>query len=89
MLLRKIKRLQAAERAENEESDEDEHVQESNRTNPNEISSSPPPTARSLKHEKNSQAPTSGNRNGPSMNEVIPGTQVDRSEVLEISENSD
>ncbi|KAL9127588.1 MAG: hypothetical protein Q9217_003568 [Psora testacea] len=75
VLIRKIKRNQAAENAQDEESDDDESNNRppSNSSQHEEVSSSPPPTISAIKRERMSQAASANAARDVSM---VPSTQI-------------
>ena len=81
VLLRKIKRAQAAERAQQVESDVDESADESSMMNAHNITNSPPPKTRSFKNERTSQAAATRNRMDLPTSATASGGQVDQVEV--------
>ena len=82
VLLRKIKRAQAAELAQHEESDVDEGADESRMMNAHNITNSPPPKTRSFKNERTSQAAATRNRANLPTGATASGGQPDQIEVL-------
>ena len=77
VLIRKIKRIQAAQNAQEEDSDDevDQRRSSSRRPQREEVTSSPPPTAQAIKRERMSQARSTAGREVS----MVPNSQVNAS----------